>query len=67
MCDHPEKLQYLTLREAATAALAILPTYGPQRPYECACGRFHLTSKGLDGNVLTDEMVRALADALEVR
>ena len=63
MCETPEKLRYLTLREAAQAALDQLHQYGPLRPYrDTACGTFHLTTRGV-----TAEQVRALAAALGIR
>ncbi len=66
-CTHPEKVGYSTLRGAAMGALDALNTKeSPQRPYECACGEYHLTTKGLNGAALTADMVRALARALNI-
>lgn len=64
MCQHPEKVSYATLRAAAWAAGDALATYGPQRPYPCDCGRFHLTSQPLAGSALTADMVRELVAAV---
>ena len=60
MCETPGKYEYLTLHDAARAALDQLDQYGPRRPYlDTVCGKYHLTSKGV-----TAEQVRALAQAL---
>lgn len=63
-CPTPDKVTYGTLRGAASAAVDMLDLYGPQRAYACECGAFHLTTHGLDGNVLTADMVLALARAV---
>jgi hypothetical protein len=57
MCETPDKLSYLTLRDAAGAALEQLTTHGPRRPYmDSACDRYHLTSQNV-----TVEQVNLLA------
>lgn len=63
MCETPDKLRYLTLRDAASAALDQLDEYGPRRPYrDSACETYHLTSRDV-----TADQVRALAEALDIR
>lgn len=45
-CDQPGKRGFHTRGQAASAARLIKSAGGPKmRPYRCACGRFHLTSK----------------------
>lgn len=62
MCETPDKVSYLTLRSATEAALEQTRLHGvPQRPYRDSCNKFHLTTKGLDGNMLTVTMVVELA------
>jgi hypothetical protein len=65
MCPHTEKIGYATLRAAALGAADALEKFeSPQRPYECDCGQYHLTTKGLNGGALTDTMVRQLIAAV---
>lgn len=64
MCNHPEKIAFRTLRAAADAALENLDRGYVNRPYECECNSFHLTTKGLNGADLTADQVIALAQAL---
>jgi hypothetical protein len=67
MCKHPEKVAYHTLRGAAQGAWDILTMLdSPQRPYECECGAYHLTTKGMNGGPLTADMVRFLADSVGI-
>ena len=65
-CPNPDKVPFATLRGAAESALDNLEFEGraPQRPYECDCGRYHLTTRGLNGNLITADMVRFLADSV---
>lgn len=66
MCKQ-EKIAYGTLRGATLAAVEQLESFGRvQRPYECECGDFHLTSKGMHGAELTADMVWLLAETLGV-
>ena len=65
MCSHPEKIAYASLRAAALGALEMLEKFeSAQRPYECDCGQYHLTTKGMNGAPLTDAMVCALVEAV---
>jgi len=65
MCRNPEKMQYLTLRDAAGAALEQLDHHGAMRPYICA-DHWHLTSHDRHGSGFAPEAVRLLAKHLEV-
>ena len=63
MCETPDKVRYLSLHEAARAALDQLNEYGPRRPYrDTACDTFHLTSRDV-----TADQVRALGAALGIK
>ena len=61
-CNTPEKMALSTLRGAAIQCISVYEDYGVwHRPYQCRCGRFHLTSTMPDGRTAVSE---AAMDAL---
>jgi hypothetical protein len=66
-CPNPDKSPYLTLRDATVIALEWATEFDTaMRPYECECGKFHLTSKGMNGAALTTDQVAFLAESLGI-
>lgn len=64
-CPNPDKMAFATLRRAAEVAFEKTTTHEvPTRPYRCECGDYHLTTKGMNGNELTIDMIRALCAAV---
>ena len=67
LCPTPDKRPYLTLRNAAESMIWTYERFGVwQRPYRCdpGCGSYHLTTKDLEGEFVTDEQAHQLLDAV---
>lgn len=61
MCPTPAKIKFGTLRGAAEHMIWAYETYGEwSRPYRCDCDYYHLSTKDLAGEPVSEEQAHEL-------